>query len=254
MSELKNPIRVAVIGADGRMGTHVCEAVEAAEGLELVARIDQDDDLDQVITDTAPDVAVDFTIPGVSQRNVATLVARGVHAVVGTSGWTKDQLEQVRADLNKTPSTGVLVAPNFALGSVLASKFAAQAARFFESVEIIELHHPDKIDAPSGTATNSAIHIAEARRAAGVAPSPDATEKQLDGARGATVDGITVHSVRLRGLVAHEEILMGNPGEMLTFRHDSFDRISFMPGVILAVRQIANRPGLTVGLDNYLEL
>lgn len=254
MSELKNPIRVAVIGAAGRMGTHVCEAVAAAAGLELVARIDQDDDLDQVITDTSPDVAVDFTIPGVSQRNVATLVARGVHAVVGTSGWAKDQLEQVRADLGADPTTGVLVAPNFALGSVLASKFAAQAARFFESVEIIELHHPDKIDAPSGTATNSAIHIAEARRAAGVAPSPDATEKQLDGARGATVDGITVHSVRLRGLVAHEEILMGNPGEVLTFRHDSFDRISFMPGVILAVRQIASRPGLTVGLDNYLEL
>jgi 4-hydroxy-tetrahydrodipicolinate reductase len=173
---------------------------------------------------------------------------------VGTPGWTEDSLGRVRDHLATRPGVGVIVAPNFALGAVLAMTFAARAARYFESVEVIELHHPDKVDAPSGTARHTAAAIAAARAAAGVGPSPDATTSALDGARGADVDGVRVHSVRLRGLVAHEEILLGNPGEQLTIRHDSFDRVSFMPGVLHAVRHIGARPGLTVGLEHLLDL
>ena len=246
-------IRVAVLGAAGRMGQTVVRAVEGAPDLELVAAIDAGDDL-AVLAASGAQVAVDFTIPAVTEGNVHALVDAGIHAVVGTTGWTDEALARVRDHLADRPGVGVLVAPNFALGAVLAMAFAAKAAPWFESVEVIELHHPDKIDAPSGTARHTAAAIAQARAAAGLGPVPDATSEALDGARGASVDGIPVHSVRLRGLVAHEEILLGNAGEQLTIRTDSFDRVSFMPGVLLAVRQVGSRPGLTVGLDQLLDL
>jgi 4-hydroxy-tetrahydrodipicolinate reductase len=232
------------------MGSTSCAAVEAAEGLELVSRIDLGDDLQAGVKDA--DVAVIFSVPDAAVENVLSCVQAGVHAVVGTTGWTDDRLQQVEAALEQAPGVGVLVAPNFALGAVLLLRFAAEAAVHFESVEVIELHHPDKVDAPSGTARHTAAAIAAARREAGLPGSPDATRSGLDGARGADVDGVRVHSVRLRGLVAHEEVLLGGPGEQLTIRHDSFDRVSFMPGVLLAVRQVGQRPGLTVGLENYL--
>jgi len=246
-------IKVAVLGAAGRMGSTVVEAVQAAPDLEVVASIDAGDDLSR-LTDVGAQVAVDFTVPSATEANVHALIDAGIHVVVGTTGWTEDSLGRVRDHLASRPGVGVVVAPNFALGAVLAMTFAARAARYFESVEVIELHHPDKVDAPSGTARHTAAAIAAARAAAGVGPSPDATTTALDGARGADVDGIRVHSVRLRGLVAHEEILLGNPGEQLTIRHDSFDRVSFMPGVLHAVRHVGVRPGLTVGLEHLLDL
>lgn len=253
MITMGEAIRVAVIGAAGRMGSTVCAAVEDAAGLDLVRRLDAGDDLDQVTAGTT-DVAVDFTVPSATEGNVHTLIDQGVHVVVGTTGWTKESLGRVRQRLEQHPGLGVLIAPNFALSAVLAMRFAAQAARYFESAEVIELHHPDKVDAPSGTAVHTAQGIASARAGAGLDPVPDATTSGLDGARGAVVDGVHVHAVRLRGLVAHEEVLLGNPGEQLSIRTDSFDRSSFMPGVLLAIRQVPDHPGLTVGLDAYLDL
>ncbi len=235
------------------MGKTVCAAVDEAPGLDLVARLDVDDDV-AALSATEVDVAVDFTVPSATEANVHALIDAGIHAVVGTTGWTEQALARVRDHLGPTPRTGVLIAPNFALSAVLAMRFAAQAARYFTSAEVIELHHPDKVDAPSGTAVHTARLIADARAAAGLGPSPDATTTALPGARGADVDGVRVHAVRLRGLVAHEEVLFGNPGEQLTIRTDSFDRSSFMPGVLLAVRSVARLPGLTVGLDAVLDL
>jgi 4-hydroxy-tetrahydrodipicolinate reductase len=240
-----------VIGARGRMGRQVCDAVEAAGDLELGPRIDLDDDVAAVAD---ADVAVVFSVPDVALDHVLACVRHGVHAVVGTTGWTPEKLDAVRGALEEAPGVGVLVAPNFALGAVLLMRFAAMAAPHYESVEVVELHHPDKVDAPSGTAQHTARLIAEARRAAGSAPIPDATATGLDGARGADVDGVRVHAVRLRGLVAHEEVLLGGPGEVLTLRHDSIDRTSFMPGVLLGVRRIGSRPGLTVGLEHLLDV
>jgi 4-hydroxy-tetrahydrodipicolinate reductase len=247
------PTPVAVLGAGGRMGATVCDAVRAAADLELVAALHRTDRPASAASAGAT-VAVDFTVPDVTEANVHALVDAGVHAVVGATGWTEASLDRVRSHLAEVPGVGVLVAPNFALGAVLAMSFAAQAARWFESAEVVELHHPDKVDAPSGTARHTATAMAAARAAAGLGPMPDATASGLDGARGADVDGVRVHSVRLRGLVAHEEILLGNVGEQLTIRHDSFDRVSFMPGVLLAVRQVGTRPGLTVGLESLLGL
>jgi 4-hydroxy-tetrahydrodipicolinate reductase len=244
-------IRVAVIGARGRMGRQVCDAVASADDLELGPLIDLGDDVDGVAD---ADVAVVFSVPDVALDHVLACVQHGVHAVVGTTGWTPDKLDAVRAALGERSGVGVLVAPNFALGAVLLMRFAAMAAPHYESVEVIELHHPDKVDAPSGTAQHTARLVAEARRAAGSPPIPDATETGFEGARGADVDGVRVHAVRLRGLVAHEEVLLGGPGELLTLRHDSLDRASFMPGVLLGVRRIGSRPGLTVGLEHLLEL
>nr|WP_286216694.1 4-hydroxy-tetrahydrodipicolinate reductase [Demequina sediminis] len=246
-------ISVAVLGAAGRMGTHVVNAVSGAEGLEVVAALDHGDDIAEAARAGAT-VAVDFTVPDVTEANVHALIDAGIHAVVGTTGWTQEALLRVDEHLRERPELGVLIAPNFALGAVLSMRFAAAAARYFESVEVIELHHPDKVDAPSGTALHTARAIAAARAEAGVAPSPDATTHDPDGARGAVIDGVHVHAVRLRGLVAHEEILLGNPGEQLSIRTDSFDRISFMPGVLLGVREVARHPGLTVGLDGYMSL
>lgn len=251
---MDKPLKVAVLGAAGRMGRTVVEAVEQAPDLELVARIDAGDALTAESLAGAQ-VAVDFTVPAVTEANVHALLDLGVHVVVGTTGWTEESLGRVREHLGRLDrELGVLVAPNFAIGAVLAMAFAAKAAPWFESVEVVELHHPDKVDAPSGTARHTAAGIAAARAAAGSPPLPDATEQSLEGARGALVEGVPVHAVRLRGLVAHEEILLGNPGEVLTIRHDSLDRASFMPGVLLAVRQVPSRPGLTVGLEHLLGL
>jgi len=243
-------LRVAVIGAGGRMGRQVCDAVTVAEDLDLGPCIDAGDNLDDV---AGADVAVVFSVPDVVLEHTLACVRNGVHAVVGTTGWSAEKLDAVRAALEEAPGVGVLIAPNFALGAVLLMKFAMLAAPHYESVEVIELHHPDKVDAPSGTARRTAELIAAARREAGAAPMPDATTTTLDGARGAVVDGVHVHAVRLRGLVAHEEVLLGGPGEQLTLRHDSFDRASFMPGVLLGVRKVASNPGLTVGLEHYLD-
>jgi 4-hydroxy-tetrahydrodipicolinate reductase len=245
--------RVAVLGARGRMGTAACAALEAAAGLEVVARVDLGDDITGLGAAGA-EVAVDFTRPDAVLDNVAWCVQHGVHAVVGTSGFTDERLAVVRDLLADRPEVGVLVVPNFSIGAVLAMRFAQQAAPYFESVEVVEMHHPDKVDAPSGTARRTAELIAAARAEAGLGPVPDATSDDPDGARGARVDGIAVHAVRLRGLTASQEVVLGGAGETLTVRHDSHDRASFMPGVLAAVRAVPGRPGLTVGLDAVLGL
>ena len=237
------------------MGSTVCQAVEDAEGLELVARLDVGAPIDAEPLAGAR-VAVDFTVPDVTEANVHALIDVGLDVVVGTTGWTEESYGRVREHLARPEAAGrsVLIAPNFALSAVLSMRFAALAARYFESAEVIELHHPNKVDAPSGTATATAKGIAAARAEAGLGPSPDATQTDPDGARGAVIDGVHVHAVRLRGLTAHEEVVLGNPGEQLTIRTDSFDRASFMPGVVLAVRRVGERRGLTVGLDALLDL
>lgn len=231
----------------------MCEAVQAADDLELVAGIDRGDPIDRLVEAKA-EVVIDFTHPDVVMGNLEFVIANGIHAVVGTTGFDDARIDTVRSWLDASPGTGVLIAPNFAIGAVLSMHFAEQAARFFESVEVIELHHPNKADAPSGTAARTARLIGEARKAAGLGPGPDATSTGLEGARGAVVDDVHVHSVRLRGLVAHQEILLGTMGETLTIRHDSIDRTSFVPGVLLAVRSIEDMAGLTVGLERLLDL
>jgi 4-hydroxy-tetrahydrodipicolinate reductase len=246
-------LRVGVLGARGKVGREVCAAVEAADGLVLAAQVDLDDPLEQLV-EAHVEAVVDFTHPDAVMSNLEFCIARGIHAVVGTTGFDDDRLGRLREWLDASPRTGVLVAPNFSIGAVLMMRYAAEAARFFESVEIIELHHPTKADAPSGTARRTAELVAAARRDANAGPVPDATSTSLDGARGAEVDGIRVHSVRARGLVAHQEVILGGLGETLTLRHDSLDRVSFTPGVLLALRQIAERPGLTVGLEHLLPL
>jgi 4-hydroxy-tetrahydrodipicolinate reductase len=248
----ENVIRVGVLGARGRIGAEVCRAVEGAPDLELVARLDEGDATSGLV-DGGAQVVVDFTHPGAVLDNVRFAVDHGIAAVVGTSGFDEERLGTVRGWLDATPGH-VLVAPNFGVGAVLMMQFARQAARFFDSVEVIELHHAGKVDAPSGTAAHTASLIAAARAEAGAGPLPDATTSELPGARGATVDGIHVHSVRMPGLVAHQEVLLGTQGETLTIRHDSLDRVSFMPGVLLAVRAVLDRPGLTVGLEPLLGL
>lgn len=244
-------IKVSVVGAAGRMGAQVCRAVEAAPDLDLVGRFDHGDDLADL---GGAQVVVEFSVPDASAANVAHCVDRGVHVVVGTTGWDDARLATLREQAGAHPEVGVLIAPNFAIGAILMMSFAQQAARFYESVEIVELHHPDKVDAPSGTAARTARLVAGARQEAGLAAVPDATTTDPGGARGARVDGIPVHALRLRGLVAHQEVLLGAPGELLTIRHDSFDRASFMPGVLEGVRRVADHPGVTVGLEHYLGL
>lgn len=244
-------LRVAVIGARGRMGATVSRAVESAPDLHLAGRFDVGDDLGDL---GAAEVAVEFSVPDASPANVSYCLERGMHVVVGTTGWTPDRLDALRETAARHPGLGVLIAPNFAVGAILMMSFAQQAARFYESVEVVELHHPDKVDAPSGTAARTAELVAAARREAGMGDVPDATAADPGGARGARVDGIPVHSMRLRGLVAHQEVLFGGTGELLTIRHDSFDRESFMPGVLAGVRAVAAHPGVTVGLEHYLGL
>ncbi|WP_433340438.1 4-hydroxy-tetrahydrodipicolinate reductase [Streptomyces sp. CA-253872] len=246
-------LRVAVIGARGRIGSEAVRAVEAADDLELVAAIGREDPL-TALTEAGAQVAVELTRPDAVMANLAYCLDHGIHAVVGTTGWTDERLTQVRERLATSPGTGVLIAPNFSVGAVLTMKFAQAAAPYFESVEVIELHHPKKADAPSGTAARTAQLIAEAREAAGSAPMPDATATALDGARGASVAGVPVHSVRLRGLLAHQEVLLGAEGETLTIRHDSLHHSSFMPGILLGVRRVVETPGLTFGLEHFLDL
>ncbi|MET8686225.1 4-hydroxy-tetrahydrodipicolinate reductase [Streptomyces sp. NPDC004732] len=246
-------LRVAVIGARGRIGSEAVKAVEAAEDMELVAALGRGDKLES-LAETGAQVAVELTNPDSVMDNLGFCVRHGIHAVVGTTGWTDERLAQLRTSLAASPETGVLIAPNFSIGAVLTMKFAQIAAPYFESVEVVELHHPNKADAPSGTATRTAQLIAEARRAAGSAPQPDATSTALDGARGADVDGVPVHSVRLRGLLAHQEVLLGGEGETLTVRHDSLHHSSFMPGILLGARRVVSTPGLTFGLEHFLDL
>jgi 4-hydroxy-tetrahydrodipicolinate reductase len=247
-------IKVGVLGSAGRMGAVVCRAVDAAEDMELVATVDQDDPLERLV-EAGAEVAVDFTHPDVVMGNLDFCVRHGIHAVVGTTGFDEARLATLRGWIDAAPlKVGVLVAPNFGIGAVLMMRFAVQAARFFESAEIVELHHPGKADAPSGTGRRTAELIAAARREAGLAAMPDATSSSLEGARGANVEGLRVHAVRLRGLVAHHEVLFGAEGEAFTIRHDSLHRSSFMPGVLMGVRGIGETPGLTVGLEHFLDL
>ena len=251
-NEQREPIRVGVLGARGRMGSEVCRAVDAADDMELVAMVDDGDWLFNV-ADAGAEVVVDFTTPDVVMDNLHWCVDQGINAVVGTSGFTPARLDRVRSWLEHKPDVGVMIAPNFAVGAVLMMEFAERAARFFDSVEIVEMHHPDKLDAPSGTALRTAELVAATREKAGRGPMPDATKDELTGARGTEVNGVRVHSVRAAGLVAHQEVLLGTPGETLTIRHDSYERRSFMPGVLLAVRSVLHRPGLTVGLGELLD-
>lgn len=250
---MSDAIKVGVLGARGKVGAEVCRAVEAAPDTELVATVDAGDPIEALV-EAGAQVVVDFTHPDVVMDNLRFCIEHGIHAVVGTTGFDDDRLATLRGWLADAPGTGVLIAPNFSIGAILMMRFAAAAAPFYESVEVVELHHPTKADAPSGTARRTAELIAAARREAGVGPVPDATSTGLDGARGAVVDGIHVHGLRVRGLVAHQEVILGGVGETLTIRHDSLDRASFTPGVLAGVRAIADHPGLTVGLEHLLDL
>lgn len=244
-------LRVAVIGAQGRIGSAAAEAVEAADDMELVAAVDRGDPLEALTTAHA-EVAVDLTHPDAVMENLHFCVRNGIHGVVGTTGWTQERVSLLEGWLAAVPGTGVLIAPNFSIGAVLTMQFAQQAARFFDSAEIVELHHRGKADAPSGTAARTAQLIAAARDRAGLEPQQDPTTHALSGARGADVDGIPVHSVRLHGLLAHQEVLFGDTGETLTIRHDSLHHSCFMPGILLAARRISDRPGITLGLEHLL--
>jgi 4-hydroxy-tetrahydrodipicolinate reductase len=246
-------IRVGVFGSAGRMGSEVVAAVNAADDLELVACVDENDD-PQALVNADAQVVVDFTNPGVVMDNLRFCIANGIHAVVGTSGFTPDRIAELDRLLAAAPGVGVLIAPNFGIAAVLMMRFAAQAARYFDSAEIIELHHPNKLDAPSGTARRTAELMSAARAEAGCAPMPDATSEEVPGARGADIEGIRVHAARIMGMIAHQEVIFGGPGEVLTIRHDSMNRESFMPGVLLAVRQIGQYPGLLVGLEHLMDL
>ena len=244
-------IKVGVLGARGRMGAEVVKAVSEATDLELVAALDLGDSLDALVS-TGAQVVVDFTTPDSVMANLEFLISNGINAVVGTTGFDAGRISKLEKMIAASPKVGVLIAPNFAIGAVLMMEFATKAAKYFESAEIIELHHPDKVDAPSGTASRTAELMSKARKDAGLTAMPDATSTSLDGARGASVGDIPVHSVRLRGLIAHQEVLLGGLGETLTIRHDSLDRAGFMPGVLLGVRKIISNSGLTIGLEKFM--
>ena len=244
-------INVAVLGAKGRMGAEVVKAVNSDPGMSLIAALDLGDSLNQLLG-SGTHVVVDFTTPDSLMANLDFLINNGINVVVGTTGFDDKKLAIIDGLCTANPSVGVLIAPNFAIGAVLMMEFAAKAARYFESAEIIELHHPDKVDAPSGTAARTAQLMSDARKAAGLKAMPDATTTALDGARGSKVGDIPIHSVRARGLVAHQEVILGGLGETLTIRHDSLDRAGFMPGVLLGVRSVIKHPGLTHGLDKFM--
>lgn len=246
-------IKVGVLGAKGRVGTAVVGGVEKADDLELAAEIDHGDDLQQLV-DAGVEVIVDFTTPNAVMGNLEFCINNGIHCVVGTTGFDDERYQQVRDWCAANEGVGVLIAPNFAISAVLTMAFARQAAPFFDSAEVVELHHPNKLDAPSGTAVKTAQGIAKARKDAGLDGMPDATEQALDGARGADVDGVPVHAVRMQGMVAHEEVIFGTTDQSLTIRQDSYGRESFVPGVLTGVREVADHPGLTIGLDEYLGL
>ncbi|WP_034090229.1 4-hydroxy-tetrahydrodipicolinate reductase [Streptacidiphilus albus] len=248
---MSTPLRVAVIGAQGRIGSEAARTIEAAPDLELVAALGRGDRL-EALAEAGAQVAVELTHPDAVMANLEYCTAQGIHSVVGTTGWTEERLATLNGWLAASPATGVLIAPNFSIGAVLTMRFAQQAARFFETVEVVELHHNRKADAPSGTATRTAQLIAAARTEAGLAPQQDPTTHGLAGARGADVDGVPVHAVRLRGLLAHQEVLFGDTGETLTIRHDSLHHSCFMPGILLGVRSVVSAPGLTFGLEHFL--
>jgi len=244
-------IKVGVLGARGRMGAEVVKAVTDAADLELVAELDLGDSL-ETLKSAGAQVVVDFTTPDSVMANLEFLISNGINAVVGTTGFDADRIAKLEKLIAANPKVGVLIAPNFAIGAVLMMEFASKAAKYFESAEIIELHHPNKVDAPSGTAARTAELMSKARKDAGLEAMPDATSTALDGARGANVGDIPVHSIRLRGLIAHQEVLLGGLGETLTIRHDSLDRAGFMPGVLLGVRSVISKPGLTFGLEKFM--
>ena len=244
-------IKVGVLGARGRMGAEVVKAVNEATDLELVAALDLGDSLDQLVINGAQ-VVVEFTTPDSVMGNLEFLISNGISVVVGTTGFDDARIAKVKALASASPKVGVLIAPNFAIGAVLMMEFAAKAAKHFESAEIIELHHPSKVDVPSGTASRTADLMTQARKEAGLEAMPDATNSGIPAARGAYVGDIPVHSIRLRGLIAHQEVLLGGLGETLTIRHDSLDRVGFMPGVLLGVRKVISNPGLTLGLEKFM--
>lgn len=244
-------IKVGVLGARGRMGAEVVKAVTQDSDLELVAALDLGESLDQLVSSGAQ-VVVDFTTPDSAMANLEFLISKGINAVVGTTGFDDARVARLKTLIAANPKVGVLIAPNFAIGAVLMMEFATKAAKYFESAEIIELHHPDKVDAPSGTASRTAELMSQARKDAKLPAAPDATNSGNPAARGGKVGDIPVHSIRLRGLVAHQEVLLGGPGETLTIRHDSLDRAGFMPGVLLGVRKVISNPGLTFGLEKFM--
>ena len=246
-------IKVAVLGAKGRMGTESVKAISAADDLELVASLDLGDSLD-LLKSSGAEVVLDFTTPDSVMKNLEYAITNGINVVVGTTGFDSKRIEEVKTLLAKNSKVGAIIAPNFGLGAVLMMQFAAKAATYFESVEIIELHHPEKADAPSGTATRTAELISDARSKAKKSAMPDKTSSGLAGARGAKVGDVPIHSIRLRGLVAHQEVLLGDQGETLSIRHDSIDRSGFMPGVLLAIRSVKTRSGLTFGLENLMDI
>ena len=248
---MSSKIRVGVLGARGRMGAEVVKAVTNSSDLDLVAQLDLGDSLEQLVTNKVQ-VVVDFTTPDSVMKNLDFLISNEIHAVVGTTGFDQGRIDSINSQLAKHPKVGVLIAPNFAIGAVLMMEFAEKAARYFESAEIVEMHHPAKVDAPSGTAARTAELMTQARKESAMNPMPDATKQSLDGARGSKVGDIPIHSIRAQGLVAHQEVLFGGVGETLTIRHDSLDRTGFMPGVLLGVRSVINHPGLTHGLDKFM--
>ena len=261
-------IKVGVFGAGGRMGSTVCQAVAADPSLELVAGVDthhsglelsrvagvtgvdvQVSGDPQTFVDRGAEVVIDFTDATAARENLVWLARNSIHAVVGTTGFTEGDLDSFRKEFT---TSNCVIAPNFAIGAILMMRFAEMAAPYFDTAEIIELHHDNKLDAPSGTARLTAERMAAASGEWGDDPT---TNTVYDGVRGGIGPaGIRLHSVRMRGMVAHQEVILGTTGQTLTIRHDSIDRTSFMPGVILATKMIASRPGVTIGLDPFLDL
>lgn len=240
-------MRVALLGSRGRMGVAVSEAISRSADLELTAAIDIDDTIESI--GNSIDVIVDFTTPDAVMKHISYAIQSKTHIVVGTSGFTSEKISRIADEIGEEPEVGVLIVPNFSLGAILLAKLAKRAAPYFESVEIIEMHHEKKIDAPSQTARYTADEIASNRDGK---VNPDATKGSTE-ARGTQVAGIPIHSIRLPGLFAHEEVIFGNPGEILTLRHDSTDRAAYMPGVLSAIRELPKHPGLHVGLDSILD-
>ena len=245
-------MKVAVLGAKGRMGAETVAAIESASDLTLSSALDLGDSLDQLVK-TGTEVVIDFTHPDSVMKNLEFAINNGIHVVVGTTGFDDKKLSELKNLLSKNPKVGALIAPNFGLGAVLMMQFSQKAAQYFESVEIIELHHANKVDAPSGTAIRTAELITDARKQSKKGAMPDASKTIIPGARGAKVGDVPIHSVRSHGYVAHQEVIFGDAGENLSIRHDSINRAGFMPGVLIGVRNVAKHPGLTVGLENYME-
>jgi len=245
-------MKVAVLGSKGRMGAETVAAIESANDLTLSAALDLGDTLDQLVK-TGTEVVVDFTHPDSVMKNLEFAISNGINVVVGTTGFDDKKLSDLKNLLSKNPKVGALIAPNFGLGAVLMMQFSQKAAQYFESVEIIELHHANKVDAPSGTAIRTAELITDARKQSKKSAMPDASKTIIPGARGAKVGDVPIHSVRSHGYVAHQEVIFGDAGETLSIRHDSINRAGFMPGVLIGVRNVAAHPGLTIGLENYME-